>query len=466
MLSYSLNNVNNLKLYEYIYACIKKDILNGTLKPNDKLPSKRAFANNMGISVITVENAYSQLLAEGYIYSEPRKGFFVSEISQLPTPLITDNTDRHIKLKQKNDFIIADFTSNQTNHGNFPFASWNKILRKVISENRDLLMTNPPAGGTYELRNAIAGHLRSFRNMNVQPEQIIIGAGTEYLYGLIIQLLGHDKKYAVENPGYNKIAKIYLSNNVCCKYIDIDRQGIILEDIISEKADIIHISPSHHFPTGIVMPIQRRYDLLNWANEDENRYIIEDDYDSEFRFSGRMIPTLQSIDNNEKVIYINTFTKSLASTIRISYMVLPPKLVREFYTRLSFYSSAVSNFEQLTLAEFISGGFFERHINRMRNYYRKQRDLLLDAIYNSPLASKISISEADSGLHFLMHINTELSDVEITDRANKANIKISSLSQYYLTPTNDKNHYFIINYSSIDEKNIKESINILYNCIQ
>lgn len=220
--------------------------------------------------------------------------------------------------------------------------------------------------------------------MEIAPEQIIIGAGTEYLYGLLIELLGYDKNYCLEEPGYRKISQIYSSHQVKTCHAALDECGIQIEELERLNAQIVHISPSHHFPTGILMPIGRRYELLGWASKDETRYIIEDDYDSEFRLSGKPIPTLQSIDVLEKVIYINTFTKTLASTIRISYMVLPMHLVRLFHEKLSFYSCTVSTFEQYTLAHFIQEGYFEKHINRMRSYYQKKRNLLLDAIKKVP----------------------------------------------------------------------------------
>ena len=195
--------------------------------------------------------------------------------------------------------------------------------------------------------------------MNVAPEQIIIGAGTEYLYGLLIQLLGFERTYAVENPGYDKISRIYRSHHVPCEPIAMDGQGVIIDELEKKKTDILHLSPSHHFPTGMIMPIGRRYELLGWASKSDSRYLIEDEYDSEFRFVGQQIPTLQSIDVLEKVIYMNTFSKTLASTIRISYMILPKHLMQRFYEKMSFYSCTVSTFEQYTLAKFIHDGYFE-----------------------------------------------------------------------------------------------------------
>lgn len=462
MLTYTFNNTSLSPLYEQLYNFIKKDIMEYVFSANEKLPSKRSLAAQLGISVITVENAYEQLLAEGYIYSIPKKGFYVSEINMLPKTKTMDFKKNTYPKQNESYEYLADFTSNQTDSNNFPFTIWSRLIRKILSEDQASLMENPPAEGNYLLRTAISKHLYEFRQMKVSPEQIIIGAGTEYLYALLIQLLGHDKIYAVENPGYKKIAKIYESNCVKCQYVNIDKNGIIPAEIKKAKADIIHISPSHHFPTGTIMPIKRRNELLEWAYENENRYIIEDDYDSEFRFNGQIIPSLESIDTQAKVIYINTFTKSLSSTIRISYMVLPEKLMEVFYSKLSFYSSSVSNFEQLTLARFIDEGYFEKHINRMRNYYRNQRDTLLDIINKSKLSSLINISEENSGLHFIMHIKTALRDKEIIERARKNKIKISSLSEYYLTESNNESHSFIINYSSLKRDTLKEAIEKLY----
>ena len=252
-------------------------------------------------------------------------------------------------------------------------------------------MINPPCGGILELRQAIARYLRAFRGMQVQPEQILVGAGTEYLHSLLIQLLGNDLVYGVENPGYHKIARIYERMKVPYENIRLDTQGVEIRDLEEKQVDIIHTSPSHHFPTGIVMPVSRRYELLGWASKNPDHYIIEDDYDSELRLGGKPFPTLQSIDISDKVIYMNTFTKTLASTVRISYMVLPPSLAERFYRELSFYSCTVSNFEQYTLAQFMENGSFEKHINRLRNYYQNKRDAILKAFEQGPLGEYVTI---------------------------------------------------------------------------
>lgn len=457
MLTYSFADIGSESIYIYLYKCIKNDILSGVLRAGEKLPSKRSFAKNLGISTITVENAYAQLQAEGYIYSIAKKGFFVNDISenQIISKHIGEIT---VPASTASKSYIADFVSNRTSPENFPFSVWAGLMRKVISEQSDELMTTSPGGGVYELRKAICDHLFQFRNMKVEPEQIIIGAGTEYLYGLIIQLLGHGKTYAVENPGYKKISQIYESNNVRCVYASLDESGVSIDSLEKSGADIIHISPAHHYPTGIVTPIGRRYELLGWASKSDSRYIIEDDYDSEFRLNSKPVPMLQSIDVLEKVIYINTFSKSLSSTVRISYMVLPPHLLEQYRKKLGFYSCTVSNFEQYTLARFISEGYFEKHINRMRTYYKNLRDELLVSLKGSTLSDRVQITEENSGLHFLMHVDTELSDAEIVKSAERNGIRIKCLSQYYSESDGADRHITVMNYSGLSAKDISGAV--------
>lgn len=464
MLTYSFANIGSDTLYEHLYKCIKNDILRGAIAAKEKLPSKRSFAKNLGISTITVENAYALLQSEGYIYSIPKKGFYVNHISNT----LSDTTQKNLTEYEKQPAtpaFLADFVSNQTNPDNFPFSIWAKLMRETISDEYTNLMKPSFCGGIHRLRQAICDHLHQFRSMKVNPDQVIIGAGTEYLYGLLIQLLGHELTYAIENPGYQKISNIYKSHGVKCCYANLDKDGIMISDLETCNANVVHLSPAHHYPTGIVTPIGRRYELLGWASKSENRYIIEDDFDSEFRMTGKPIPTMQTIDVLEKVIYMNTFSKSLTSTIRVSYMVLPKPLAKAFYEKLGFYSCTVSTFEQYTLARFIDGGYFEKHINRMRTYYRNLRDTLLDALKNSPLASRITVSEEDAGLHFLLKIHTNLTDKEIIAKAANAGIRLSCMSQYYHEESEQYPHTLIMNYSGIDSAAIPAIIEKLCECI-
>ena len=464
MLTYSFENRGSDSLYEYLYKQIKNDILAYRLSPDEKLPSKRTLAKNLNVSTITVENAYQQLMAEGYIYSKPKSGFYVSHLSTAKNRQQETPDWVHNKPANTGNYF-ADFVNNSTSTSSFPFSTWTKLMRETMSDDADSLMVRSPSTGILKLRQAIAAYLFQFRGMSVDPDQIVVGAGTEYLYGLIIQLLGREHTYAVEDPGYQKITKIYQANDVNCISVPLDEQGVDVDFLNKTNADVLHISPSHHFPTGIVTPVSRRYELLSWASKAPGRYIIEDDYDSEFRLLGKPIPSLQSIDVLEKVIYINTFSKSLTSTIRISYMVLPKSLMERYKRELNFYSCTVSNFEQYTLARFIEQGHFEKHINRMRNYYRTQRDTIISCIRQHPYYERVTIKEENAGLHFLLSVDTELSDQELIKRAHQNGIHISCLSEYYYSQQKAIPHTLILNYSGIEKDNIQQAIELLFSSL-
>lgn len=448
MLTYDLSNRGNVPIYLYLYNRIKADIESGLIKPDEKLPSKRNLAEHLKISVLTVQNAYSALLSEGYLYSRTKSGYFASALENVSrAPAKKAETGENKDAKKEPEWLI-DFCDNNIDAANFPFSIWSKQMREVLCESSALQRI--PAEGVMALRVAITDFLYHFRGMAVSSEQIIIGAGTEYLYGLLVKLLGKGKIYAVEDPGYRKIAAVYHAENVECRYIGLDKQGISSAELYDSGADIVHISPAHHFPTGIVMPIKRRQEILNWANEQAGRYIIEDDYDSEFRFAEKPIPTMQSIDAQGKVIYMNTFSKTISPSIRISYMVLPRDLLTKFHDELGFYACTVSGFEQYALAKFIANGYFERHINRMKKAYKAKRNLIIKAIKISALGSQAEILEENAGLHFILKLKTTLSDKEIVRSAKENGIKISCLSQYCIRQEHAAPGMVIINYSGIN----------------
>ncbi|MCR4956722.1 MAG: PLP-dependent aminotransferase family protein [Lachnospiraceae bacterium] len=460
MLTYDLQNVEG-PLYLHIYQCLKNDITEGKLQAHEKLPSKRTFANNNGISTITIQNAYDQLISEGYIYTVPKKGYYVSDIAKTAVPAVKAKVSYDIHVPKKDKGILYDLSYNGTDPENFPFSVWAKVSREVMSNCKTELMTPSPAQGIKELREAIAGHLHSFRGMLVDPNQIIVGAGTEYLYGIIVKLLGEEKTYAIENPGYKKLVKIYGEKGIECKFASMDEKGVMISQLNEVKADVAHICPNHHFPTGLTMPASRRYDVLAWANERSERYIIEDDYDSEFRSEGRPIPTLFSIDGCEKVIYINTFSKSLTPTIRISYMVLPVHLANRFYENMSFLACTVSNFEQYTLAHFIKQGYFEKHINRMRLFYMRQRKSVIDVIKKSALGERCSIRENDAGLHFLLKVDFNIAPRELNQKLLKRGIKINALEDYYLDSGAHEKNLYIVNYSMLNGEKMKKILGVI-----
>ena len=555
MLTLELHKNKSTPLYMQIYSYIKSEVLARRLKAGTKLPSKRALAAQLGISTITIEGAYSQLMAEGYIYAKAKSGYYISPLESIqqaddsaadffqhntlgdaqlfsgpekisyesgytdnmpgasgtvnmaglsnspstsgifvPSSLQSTNTALYNASSEissrpsitstsmpssstisskgrmshestaQTSCATIDLSSNNILPESFPFSIWTKLMRHTMSENQALLLTKSPTAGIYSLRCAIAEHLLRFRGMHIQPEQIIIGAGTEYLYELIIKLIGRDKIYCVEDPGYHKLQRIYTDNGACCFSLPIDQQGMSVTALNAVRCDVIHISPSHHFPTGIITPVSRRYELLGWATSGQ-RYIIEDDYDTEFRLVGKPIPSLFSMDMSSKVIYMNTFSKSLTSTIRISYMVLPMPLMEEFNRRLGYLSCTVSTFEQYTLAEFINQGYFERHINRMRNNYKKLRQLLLKELLTHPEHDKIQILQQASGLYFLLKINTTLSDRDLRSRLQQNGVHLQSLQHYYQNRQAAPEHTFVVNYSSLTEKDIPRAVAALFDSL-
>lgn len=451
MLTYTFDKSRKTSLYEQLYQKIKEDITTGRIAAGSKLPSKRTLSEHLGISKVTIEAAYAQLIAEGYIYSLEKKGYYAEKVSVVP---VAENKTEKAPEAER---FEADIKSNSVSLDYFPFSVWSRLMREVTLNYSRELMAPVPYNGAFCLREAICAYLAENRGMRVVPSQVVIGAGTEYLYGLIIQLLGFDKRFAIENPSYSRISEVYMAHGVECLYVDMDSEGVNIESLENSDADVLHISPAHHFPTGIVTPQKRRAEILGWAEKSSKRYIIEDEYDSEFRFTGKPLSPMQSSDINNKIIYINTFSKTIAPSIRISYMILPPPLAEEYKKRLGFYSCTVAAFEQYTLAKFIADGYFERHIRRMKRHYKMLRDDIISQIERSPISGRVQILEPDSGLHFLMKIDTKLSDAELSAACAEEGIRIAFLSEYYLGAKSNE-HLVLINYSGINSQEFKKAL--------
>ena len=444
MLTYELKKSSGVPLYEALYRSIRGDILSGKLAPDTKLPSKRTLAEHLEVSKITVETAYGQLLEEGYIRSVQKVGYFVEPILQ--------------KTAVPAAAPCREEPAPETGAGpeKFPFSVWSKLQREVMLDYGEKLLLPLPNQGIPELRQAIAEHLAQFRGMTVDPGNILVGAGTDFLYNLLIQLLGRDKIYAVEEPGYDKIRKIYAAGGVACVSAEMDALGV--DPKLLGNAQVLHISPAHHFPTGIVTPLSRRQELLRWAS-DRDGYIIEDDYDSEFRFDAHPVPTMMSLDGSGRVVYMNTFSKSLAPSIRISYMVLPEEMMRQFREKLGFYSCTVSSFEQHTLARFLSRGHFEKHINRMRRFYRARRNKILEILNGCSYASRLTIREEDAGLHFLLRVDTNLPDEALCALCTEAGLAVRPLSSFYHTPAGNRiAHCLVVNYATLREEELEAAL--------
>ena len=460
MLIYNFEERNGKTLYDYLYECMKKDILSGRLPTKTKLPSKREMAKDNGISITTVMNAYDQLLMEGYIISREKKGYFVADVQAMseyhPEPL------EFSKIYQEEQWFV-DFTANNTVYNKFPFSTWRKVVREVLAEYDMELVMRGNFLGVEELRQEIADYLYRSRGISISPECIIIGAGIEYLYSRLIKLLPSDAVYAVENPGYKKIPRIYEENGLKWKWVEMDAHGISMESLRDSGASVIHVSPEHHYPLGTVMTTVRRQEVLDWVAERPDRYIIEDDYDCEFRYRSKSIPALKGLDRNHRVIYMNTFSKSLAPAIRVSYMILPEKLMEKYVRTSNFYSNTVSSLEQYALAKFIKKGYFERHLSRIKKYYRTEGERLLRIIKQSSLLPIVKADGMESGTHLLVKLDTSLTDVEIKWAAKSQGINIACLSEFCGEIKPEYQHVLVINYSDVDENTLREAVRRLAN---
>ena len=496
MLTYDLRSRGTSSLYEFLYQSIREDIARGRIPCGTKLPSKRNLAQHLDIGVATVTAAYDQLITEGFVRTEQRRGYFVEDVSEFRCKPVTsqvkdlNNEDgksvgaecgaqdaaaggviaahgaqdarfddasagrssRHRRTakssadtasatpaaetphaieRARDPEYFVDLKANRTSVSLFPATVWGRYMREALSLPSDNLLRSIPFNGLPELRRAIASYLRRTRGMDVSPDCIIIGAGSEYLYGRLLQMLGPTTTFAMENPGYRKFAAISKAFGNPWRPVPIDESGLLVDELEESGADVVHVSPANHFPTGIVMPIKRRLELFEWANRARKRYIIEDDYDSEFRYSGRLIMPLFADDASDKVIYLNAFSKTMVPSLRISYMVLPPKLLARYDT-MSFYSCTVSSFEQYALARFIDEGHLERHINRTRNFYRRQREAVLREIAQSPLAEISHVEERNAGTHFLLYVRTRLTHDQVRQRGAEQGLNISLFNDYLL----------------------------------
>ena len=487
MLTYDLRSRGTSSLYEFLYQSIREDIARGRIPCGTKLPSKRNLAQHLDIGVATVTAAYDQLITEGFVRTEQRRGYFVEDVSEFRCKSVasqvkdfdseegnsigseidtrdttaegvaadavrrvdgdretgqnaadavnvdapTAETPQAIERARDPEYFV-DLKANRTSVSLFPATVWGRYMREALSLPSDNLLRSIPFNGLPELRRAIASYLRRTRGMDVSPDCIIIGAGSEYLYGRLLQMLGPTTTFAMENPGYRKFAAISKAFGNPWRPVPIDESGLLVDELEESGADVVHVSPANHFPTGIVMPIKRRLELFEWANRARKRYIIEDDYDSEFRYSGRLIMPLFADDASDKVIYLNAFSKTMVPSLRISYMVLPPKLLARYVDTMSFYSCTVSSFEQYALARFIDEGHLERHINRTRNFYRRQREAVLREIAQSPLAEISHVEERNAGTHFLLYVRTSLTHDQVRQRGVEQGLNISLFNDYLL----------------------------------
>ncbi len=452
-------------LYEQIYEHIRREIRNGGLKTSDRLPSTRALASHLRVSRSTTQMAYEQLMAEGYIEAIPCKGYFVSQVEELvevegraPLQMRMEEPDRD--RKEKDNWI--DFSPRGIDLDRFPFHIWRKLTRNTLADdNKEYFHSGDPKGEP-GFREAIGRYLHSARGVNCTSSQIIIGAGSEYLLMLLSQILGPRRRIAMENPTYKQAYRVFVSLGYCVCPTEMDGAGMNPKKLLETGADVAYVMPSHQFPTGIVMPVKRRQELLRWAMEGGSgpeRYVIEDDYDSEFRYKGKPIPALQGMDSKGRVIYLGTFSKAVAPAIRVSYMVLPPVLLKRYQSQTSFYSSTVSRIDQNILYQLLEQGHFERHLNRMRGIYKGKQDALLSVVRG--LERDFIISGEYAGLHILMTDKRGRTEEELIAQARKVGVRVYGISQYYISEPSGHPSTLIVGYASLREEEIRKGGQLL-----
>ena len=442
---------NHRPLYQQLYSWIASEIAAGRLAAGEKLPSKRSAAANLGVSLNTVETALGMLIAEGYLESRPRSGIYVADISPLiPAPRQPDPAPAPPEVQ------IAEngFSTSGVDVSLFPQKIWARLSREVM-EDAPALLNHGPAEGENELRQAIAGYLHELRGLRCTIEQIVVGAGMEYLLGLLAPLLGGT--VALEQPGYPKARRIFENSGLTIRDIPVDEAGLRVETLEKTDATAVYVTPSHQFPMGVMMPVGRRLDLLRWAAEDPDRLIVEDDYDSEFRFDGKPVPSLQGMDPHGQVIYVGTFSRSVAPGIRIGYLVLPPRLLERWRDRFAGYSCTVSRLEQQTMARFLSGGHFTRSLNRARGQYRRRRDTLVKAL-RAAFGTRLSLIGAHTGLHLVAVLRLGLTERELVDRARKAGVRLWGLSHYGTPPSGLTGVGIVLGYGTLSEEEILASV--------
>lgn len=448
-------------LYQQIYEHIRQEIREGKLLAGERLPSTRSLAEYLQVARSTVDYAYDQLLSEGYIEAKPYKGYFVCRLEGIFTMEQQEMTEPEVvrpDSQEDGTQVQVDFSPYGIDMTGFPFGVWKRITKNILNDSNSELFAQGEPQGDYDLRMTISRYLHSSRGVNCRPEQIIVGAGNDYLLLLLEKILGRHVGIAMENPTYKRAYRIFQSFAYRIYTVDMDDKGMRTDRLSGLPVRAAYVMPSHQYPTGAVMTIGRRAELLRWAEKEPDRYLIEDDYDSEFRYRGKPIPSLQSSDKRGKVIYIGTFSKAIAPAIRVSYMVLPESLLEVYRRDCSFYSCTVSRIDQRILNEFIRDGYFERHLNKMRMHYRAKHDLLLAEL--EPFKKAFTISGEDAGLHLLLTARGAVTEAQLLSAATEAGVKVYGMSEN-MVETDAPKATILLGFGSVSEPEMKEGLHRL-----
>lgn len=450
-------------LYQQIEEYLKQEIQEGRLVAGMRLPSSRALSANLLVSRSTIETAYDQLVAEGYIEPVAYKGYYVCEIEGIyfqKAEYTKQNNPEKTEIKQRRKLhkYRYDFALNGIAPESFPTHTWKQLAKQVLSDSTEEIFAQGNPYGEDSFREAIAEYLYHARGVKCEKSQILVGAGNDYLLMVLATLFECNKKVAMENPTY--LSAWYDLKHTGCSVCTVksDEMGICIEELEKTGADVVYVMPSHQFPMGTVMPLKRRMELLRWADENQT-YIIEDDYDSEFRYKGKPIPALQGFDKNERVIYIGTFSKSIAPSIRISYMALPKKLMRYYQSRYPF-AVTISKADQKIVELFLRNGHYERHLNRMRRLYKSKHDWILRWV-KEEMSEICSCFGEHAGIHLLLRFHNGISEDEAVERAKSAGIRVYGLSEFFVQEKKETEAVVLIGYATLTEEEIKEALQIL-----
>lgn len=453
----NLDITKRTPLYEQLYEYMKNEMLQGHIQKGVRLPSVRALSKYLGISRNTVEAAYAQLVAEGYVESKPRQGFIVKEFDKecLPKPLFqkTYETPKPAEtVKQAYDFRYGNIDI-----AHFPMKAWRACMNEAMDTPPEQLLWYGERQGDIELREQIAHYLFQARGIHCSYEQIVIGAGIHQMTGLLCQLFSQETDtIAMENPSYDGIRTVFANHRYRVVPISLEKDGLNITELEKSEATVIYVTPSHQLPLGMVLPIGKRQKLLKWAEKTDG-FIIEDDYDSEFRYEGKSIPSLKALDTQDRVIYVGTFSKVLTPAIRVCYMVLPVRLLEVFQNTFYNYNQPVATIVQKALALFMKKGYLERHIRKMRNVYAKKRQALIAAI-DENFGTDATIIGEKAGLHLLVRFR-HVTDVSgLVERAKNEGINIYSAAKYWFDPTTSPPPYILLGFGGMSEHEIKEGV--------
>jgi len=450
----SIDKNSNIPLYIQLYEYIKNEIVNNTFRANYKLPSIREAAALLNISKTTIENTYNQLIVEGYIENIPKRGFFVNEIGNYKYN--KEFTPTHSYKKQISDEYI--YKNNGVDSTSFNVDTWKKLYNRVLTEEATNIYIGGSVQGEYELRYEISEFVNNLRGGKTSPEQVIVGAGIQYLLGILTGILKNDyDSVSIETPGYKKAEYIFEDYMFKINHIPVNNDSLSIESLLESNSKLLYVSPSHQYPLGNVMPINKRLELLNWANS-VNGLIIEDDYDGIIRYDGMPIPCLQGLDNNDCVIYLGSFSKTLLPSLRISYMIIPKKLIGSYQQIKYKYTQSTSKIDNIVLSLFMKDGYITKHLRKIRRIYKK-KNLAITNYLNQNYKDKVTIVNSASGFHLVLEVITDKIAADILLNCKKNNILIEIINS-----TSNK-ILLSLNYSGINNNSIGSFIDKLMQSI-